>query len=188
MLHCKHILRMITSINIHAVIALMFSQTGTDVLLRRDEGLNKIQCHDQTSYNNGPESDSNQDGRIESPISLYYHYTTTAHTFRDPLARIREDTLDLTIYLVYILKKQDFVTHQMRQVINSLSTPRLHTTSEGSISQCALIHTVKIVVILHMNNEFNFVASEFESHPSSAVVTLLKFKVTTAVFPKLVEN
>ena len=42
MLNCKKIFRMrIYSINVHPVIALMVSQTGTDVLPRRDERSDK---------------------------------------------------------------------------------------------------------------------------------------------------
>ena len=60
------------SINAHPVIALMFSQTGTDVLPRRDEGPDKLSAtispHRIMHY--GPDSDlKNPGGQTESPTS-----------------------------------------------------------------------------------------------------------------------
>ena len=75
MLNCKHIFRMITySINAHPVIALMFSQTGTDVLPWRDEGSGKPSATIEPHRIMVPDSDSNPGGQIESPMLLPLYY------------------------------------------------------------------------------------------------------------------
>ena len=78
MLNCKHIFRMITySINAHPVIALMFSQTGTDVLPRRNEGSDKPSASIEPHSIMVPTRTRTQAARLK--VRCRYHYTTAAH-------------------------------------------------------------------------------------------------------------
>ena len=78
MLNCKHIFRMITySINAHPVIALMFSQTGTDVLPRRDEGSDKPSGTIELHRIMVPTQTQTQAAGLK--VRCRYHYTTAAH-------------------------------------------------------------------------------------------------------------
>ena len=81
MLSCKHILRMKTySINVHPVIALMFSQTGTDVLPRRDEG------SDKPSATIEPHRIMMVQTRTRTQaVGLKVHYTIAAHYTTDTI-------------------------------------------------------------------------------------------------------
>ena len=78
MLKCKHIFRMITYlINAHPVIALMFSQTDTDVLPRRDEGSDKPSATIEPHRIIVPTRTRTQ--ATELKVWCRYHYTTAAH-------------------------------------------------------------------------------------------------------------
>ena len=58
-------------------MALMFSQTGTDVLPRRDEGSDLPSATIEPHRIMVPTRDSNPGGRIESPMSLPLYYRGT---------------------------------------------------------------------------------------------------------------
>ena len=78
MLNCKHIFRRITySINAHPVIALMFSQTGTDVLPRRDEGCDKPSATIEPLRIMVPTRTRTQAAGLK--VRCRYHYTTAGH-------------------------------------------------------------------------------------------------------------
>ena len=78
MLNCKHIFRMITySINAHPVIALMFNQTGTDVLPRRDEGSDKPSATIEPHRIMVATRTRTQATGLK--VRCRYHYTTAAH-------------------------------------------------------------------------------------------------------------
>ena len=78
MLNCQHIFRMITySINAHPVIALMFSQTGADVLPRRDEGSDKPSATIEPHRIMIPTRTRTQAAGLK--VRCRYHYTTAAH-------------------------------------------------------------------------------------------------------------
>ena len=76
-LNCKHIFRITYSINAHPVIALMFSQTGTDVLPRRDEGSDKPSPTIEPHRIMVPTRTRTQAAGLK--VRCRYHYTTAAH-------------------------------------------------------------------------------------------------------------
>ena len=65
------------SINAHPVIALMFSQTGTDVLPRRDEGSDKPSATIEPHRIMVPTRTRTQAAGLK--VRCRYHYTTAAH-------------------------------------------------------------------------------------------------------------
>ena len=79
-LNCKHIFRMITySINAHPVIALMFSQTGTDVLPRRDEGSDKPSATIEPHRIIAPSRTRTRAAGLK--VRCRNHYTTATHMY-----------------------------------------------------------------------------------------------------------
>ena len=65
------------SINAHPAIALMFSQTGTDVLPRRDEGSDKPSATIEPHRIMVPTRTRTQTAGLK--VRCRYHYTTAAH-------------------------------------------------------------------------------------------------------------
>ena len=65
------------SINAHPVIALMFSQTGTDVLPRRDEGSDKPSATIEPHRIMVPTRTRTQAAGLK--VRCRYRYTTVAH-------------------------------------------------------------------------------------------------------------
>ena len=65
------------SINAHPVIALIFSQTGTDVLPRRDEGSDKPSATIEPHRIMVPTRTRTRASGLK--VRCRYHYTTAAH-------------------------------------------------------------------------------------------------------------
>ena len=69
------------SINAHPVIALMFSQTGTDVLPRRDEGSDKPSATIEPYRIMVPTRTRTQAAGLK--VRCRYHYTTAEHGLQE---------------------------------------------------------------------------------------------------------
>ena len=86
------------SINAHPVIALMFSQTGTDVLPRRDEGSDKPSATIEPHRIMVPTRTRTQAAGLK--VRCRYHYTTAAHIALIVLIVLKTSVLYCTVLIV----------------------------------------------------------------------------------------